>query len=142
MIENVSANGARIRIPQATAEISRLDRIQIRIPPLSPLDADPILPCMVRHAVSSDGSVDIGVRYLATSAVHYQLIADLLYGNSDQWTQMQASRRINPGLLRGTIWFWGLEIKETLRGLSNFAGLARRPAAPVLQGEREAEVSR
>jgi cellulose synthase (UDP-forming) len=142
MIENVSSNGARIRIPQATANVSRLDRIEVRIAPLSPLSADPLLPCMVRQVVSGDGSVFLGVRYLATTAVHYQLIADLLYGNSDQWTEMQAARRINPGLLRGTIWFWGLGIQETVRGLRNFVGAAKRPSVPTLQGEREAEVSR
>ena len=142
IIENVSSHGARIRIPQATAEISRPDRIEVRIAPLSPMSADPILPCMVRHAVSSEGSADLGVRYLATTAVHYQIVADLLYGNSDQWTEMQAARRINPGLLRGTIWFWGLGIRETLRGLRNFAGAPRGHARPALQGEREAEVSR
>ena len=142
IIENVSSNGARIRIPQATAEISRLDRIEVRIAPLSKMSADPILPCMVRHAVSSDGSADLGVKYLATTAVHYQIVADLLYANSDQWTEMQAARRVNPGLLRGTIWFWGLGIRETIRGLLSFAGAAKRPAAPELQGEPKAEASR
>jgi cellulose synthase (UDP-forming) len=141
-IENVSANGAGIRIAQTDAGVARLDRIAIRVPPLAPIDVDPVLPCMVRHKTQGDGSILLGVRYLPTTSVHYRLVADLLYANSDQWSSMQAARRVNPGLLRGTIWFYGLAIRETARGLFYFGRAAKRPAAPELQGQREAEDAR
>jgi cellulose synthase (UDP-forming) len=139
VIENVSVNGAGIRIAETSASIERLDRIEIRFPPLASLNADPILPCMVRHTTQSDGSTLIGVRFLATTAVHYQLVADLLYANSDQWSAMQAARRANPGLLRGTIWFYGLAIRETARGLFYFGRATKRPPTPALQGQRQVE---
>jgi cellulose synthase (UDP-forming) len=109
------------------------------VAPFAPIDVDPVLPCMVRHKTQGDGSILLGVRYLPTTAVHYQLVADLLYANSDQWSSMQAARRVNPGLLRGTIWFYGLAIRETARGLFYFGRAAKRPPAPELQGQREAE---
>ena len=136
VIENVSANGARIRVPDPAANVSRLDRIEVRVLP-SPGGADPILPCMVRHIASSDGSVVLGVRYLATTATHYQVVAELLFGNSDQWTEMQAARRVNPGLLRGTLWFYGLAFRETARGLFYFGRAIKRQPLPELQGQRE-----
>jgi cellulose synthase (UDP-forming) len=139
VIENVSANGAAIRIAQMDAGVARLDRIQIRVPPLSPLAADPLLPCMVRHRTQADDSIVLGVRYIASTAVHYQVVADLLFANSDQWSSMQAARRVNPGLLRGTIWFYGLAIRETARGLFYFGRATRPPSAPQMQRPREAE---
>jgi cellulose synthase (UDP-forming) len=142
IIENVSANGAGIRIANLNGSVARLERIEIRVPPFAPIDADPILPCMVRHTTQGDGSTLLGVRYLASTATHYRLVADLLYANSDQWSAMQAARRVNPGLLRGTIWFYGLAIRETARGLFYFGRATKRPLAPELQGQREAEDAR
>jgi cellulose synthase (UDP-forming) len=139
VIENVSANGTAIRIAQMDAGVARLDRIQIRVPPLSPLDVDSLLPCMVRRRTQGDGSIVLGVRYLASTAVHYQIVADLLFANSDQWSSMQAARRVNPGLLRGTIWFFGLAIRETARGFFYFGRATKPPSAPEMQRQREAE---
>ena len=140
VIENVSANGAGVRIAQIDAGVARFDRIELRVPPLGPLDGEPVLPCMVRHATPSEGGMLIGLRYQPTTALHFRLVADLLFANSEQWSALQAARRVNPGLLRGTVWFYGLAIVETARGLLYF-GRAAKPA-PALKAQREAEDAR
>ena len=50
----------------------------------------------------------------------HSLVADLIFANSQQWTEFQLSRRGNPGLLRGTFWFFGLAFYQTSRGLMYF----------------------
>ena len=141
-IENVSANGAGLRLTEPRVDIGRLEVINLRISPLAPISADPVLPCMVRHVAQSDDGTLIGVRYQATTAAHFQIVADLLFANSDQWTTMQSSRRVNPGLIRGTIWFYGLAFREMARGLLYFGRPARggRPAA--LEGQPRTEDAR
>jgi cellulose synthase (UDP-forming) len=138
-IENVSANGAGLRITGSSADIERLQVINLRIPPLAPIGGDPVLPCMVRHVTHSDGSILIGLRYQATTAIHFRLVADLLFANSDQWTTMQSSRRVNPGLIRGTIWFYGLAFREMARGLFYFGRSTRGRRPVALEGQRTAE---
>lgn len=53
------------------------------------------------------------------------MIADLIFANSSQWSQFQESRRYNPGIIRGTIWFIGLALYQTSRGLVYFFRSAR-----------------
>ena len=62
-------------------------------------------------------SIAVGCRYAAIEPAHHRLVADLVFANSAQWTQFQLSRRGNPGLMRGTIWFFGLALFQTYRGL-------------------------
>jgi cellulose synthase (UDP-forming) len=117
MIDNVSAYGAGIRLVGPVKDLSRDSHLRIRFTPLTKLDGDPELPAVVRRIDSNAGTTTVGVRYLTTEPVHYRLIADLLYANSDRWTAFQAGRRYNPGLVRGTIWFYALAVKQTIRGL-------------------------
>jgi cellulose synthase (UDP-forming) len=138
-IENVSANGAAIRISEPNAQIARLEVVDLRISSQGPVSADPVLPCMVRHVTRSNGSVLIGLRYQASAASHFQLVADLLFANSDQWTAMQNARRVNPGVIRGTIWFYGLALRETFRGLYYFARSVRGVGAAAAKQRRAAE---
>jgi cellulose synthase (UDP-forming) len=133
VIEDVSANGAGIRLVGPVTGLARDSHMRIRFTPLSQLDGDPVLPATVRHVESRAGTTSVGVRYIATEAIHYRLVADLLYANSDRWTEFQASRRYNPGLIRGTIWFYALAVKQTVRGLVYLYrhSVAARPARVV-----------
>ncbi len=117
MIENVSANGAGIRLVGPVPGIGRDSQIRISFKPLSAIEGEPVLPAIVRHTSTHAGTTSIGVRYITTEAIHYRLVADLLYANSDRWTEFQEGRRHNPGLVRGTIWFYALAVKQTVRGL-------------------------
>jgi cellulose synthase (UDP-forming) len=74
------------------------------------------LPLRVRTMTHEDG-VFLGTQFMPGTAEHHRLIADLIFANSDQWTQFQRSRRRNPGILRGTFWFLGTAFWQTGRGL-------------------------
>jgi cellulose synthase (UDP-forming) len=141
MIEDVSANGAGIRLVGPVGGISRDSHIQIRIAPLSAMDGDPMLPAIVKRMDSHAGTTTIGVRYLTTEPSHHGLVADLLFANSERWTEFQAGRRSNPGIVRGTVWFYALAIKQTVRGLvylyrASFNKRSARVTPPQSAGER------
>ncbi|CAM5776812.1 cellulose synthase catalytic subunit (UDP-forming) [Labrys miyagiensis] len=135
MIENVSANGAGIRIVGAAPTLANETHLHIRFTPLSALDGDPTLPAVVRRIDHNAGTTTVGVRYLTTDPVHHRLVADLLYATSDRWTAFQTGRRYNPGLIRGTIWFYALAVKQTVRGLVYLyrTSVPARAASPAPQ---------
>ncbi|MBP0582606.1 UDP-forming cellulose synthase catalytic subunit [Labrys sp. LIt4] len=135
MIENVSTNGAGISIVGAVKGLERESLLRIRFTPLSRLDGRPELPVVVRRVSAGAGSTTIGVRFQTSDPIHFRLVADLLYATSDRWTAFQAARRYNPGILRGTIWFYALALKQTVRGLIYLyrASVPARADSPVPQ---------
>ena len=137
-IEDVSANGAGLRLTDSSVDIARLEVIELRISTLAPI-VDPVLPCMVRHVRKSGDGTFIGVRYQATTAAHFQIVADLMFANSDQWAALQSSRRVNPGLIRGTIWFYGLAFREMARGLLFLVRPTGSAQLAALKGEPKTE---
>ncbi len=133
---------AGLRLTDSSVDIARLEVIDLKISTHAPIGVDAVLPCMVRHVRKSDDGTFIGVRYQATTAAHFQIVADLLFANSDQWTAMQSSRRVNPGLIRGTMWFYGLAFREMARGLL-YLGRSTRDGSPAaLEGETTTEEAR
>ncbi|MGO7544058.1 cellulose synthase catalytic subunit (UDP-forming), partial [Rhizobium ruizarguesonis] len=66
----------------------------------------------VRNIEPSGDISNVGCQYVPKIALDHLLIADLMFANSDQWTEFQASRRRNPGLIRGTVWFLGIDIVD------------------------------
>lgn len=115
-IEDVSVNGVRVQLfgtqtpppPQGTAEL--------RFPTYFD-GATYSLPLSIRNVSHEPDAVYLGCQFRAETALHHRMVADLIFANSDQWTQFQLSRRGNPGLLRGTAWFLGLALFQTYRGL-------------------------
>jgi cellulose synthase (UDP-forming) len=75
------------------------------------------LPLAIRNEEGTSDSTFFGCQYQPSTTIHHRLIADLMFANSNQWTEFQLSRRGNPGLLRGTVWFFGLAFFQTYRGL-------------------------
>ncbi len=75
------------------------------------------LPLTIRNEQGQSDATFFGCQYQPSTTIHHRLIADLMFANSNQWTEFQLSRRGNPGLLRGTIWFFGLAFFQTYRGL-------------------------
>jgi len=138
-IEDVSLGGARIRVVHAAADRIKVnDEAAVRFEPLStnlPLD---VLPLTVRNFVEDGNTVIIGCRFRTSTAQHYRLIADLLFANSKQWSEFQESRRVNIGIIRGTLWFIKTSIYQTFRGMGY---LMRRIGAARDEGQREPEVN-
>jgi cellulose synthase (UDP-forming) len=119
-IEDVSVHGARLHVFSKTFDPLEIDaRGAIKFRPYSGADEE-TLPIAVRNIKASGEITSIGCLYLPHNARDHRLIADLIFANSDQWTRFQLSRRRNPGLIRGTIWFLSVAFYQTSRGLVYF----------------------
>lgn len=118
-IEDVSVYGARVNVfVQNIPHLVVDTRGEIRFTPYSGDGEPEILPVAIRNSSVAGDIVTVGCRYLPEVARHHSLVADLIFANSKQWTDFQLSRRGNPGLLRGTLWFFGLAFYQTSRGLA------------------------
>lgn len=118
VIEDVSMGGIRIRTelpPEAKAAIGMHGVVRVTPPDKCLSDT---LPVLVRNVAHDGDAVVLGTQFNARSAAHYQLIADLIFANADEWKKFQASRRNNPGVFRGTLMFLMIASYQTLRGLA------------------------
>jgi cellulose synthase (UDP-forming) len=117
-IENVSVHGAALQVYTEGFRGIGVESNKgiIRFQPYSDLPIGE-LPVDIRNFESVGDVTSIGCRYMPEKASDHRLIADLIFANSAQWTQFQTARRNNPGLLRGTIWFLGVALYQTTRGL-------------------------
>ena len=144
MIDDGSVGGARVR-PNANVTLPEIERGQAAVLRFKPLSANirlDTLPITIRNIERDADGLLIGGQFAPTEPQHYRLISDLIFASSEQWTKFQASRRKNPGVLRGTINFVRLSIFHTGRGLSYLVHLhklwreRRRhpPLAPAKRG--------
>lgn len=132
-IEDVSVNGARVIVHGRIAEDVRvLHETRIRFRPHSEIPTNE-LPVTVRNMQAGQQGMAIGCQYDPKGPDHHRLVSDLIFANSAQWTAFQLSRRVNPGLVRGTLWFLWLAAYQTGRGLVYlFKRRGQNPApAPV-----------
>ncbi|HEV7250773.1 MAG TPA: UDP-forming cellulose synthase catalytic subunit [Shinella sp.] len=131
-LENVSAHGARVQVFGLETEIAPASRGFLRFAP-SGSDREETLPVEVRNLENQGSVVAVGCRFRPEEARHHALVADLIFANSNQWSDFQVSRRYNPGLFRGSLWFLGIAFYQTSRGLVYFArsfGGKKGEAAP------------
>lgn len=116
-IDNVSVHGARLNVFNKQLDPLAIGMEgEIRFQPYSGAEME-TLPLIVRNMQSTGDITAVGCQYIPKSALDHRLIADLVFANSDQWTQFQLARRRNPGLIKGTIWFLGMSLYQTSRGL-------------------------
>ncbi|PZO81768.1 MAG: cellulose synthase catalytic subunit (UDP-forming) [Mesorhizobium amorphae] len=127
-IEDVSVQGARVQVTGAMNEPTLDQSGTLSFTMLSD-GTEGTLPITVRNFERTPGGAFVGVRYQPQTATDHKQIADLIFANSDQWTQFQLSRRGNPGLLRGTFWFLRLAFYQTYRGLVYFVRNIRKTEA-------------
>ena len=119
-LENVSANGARVQVFGLEPDLATGARCQLRFTPYS-AHYEEALPVDVRNVENLGSVVAVGCRFMPEAARHHSLVADLIFANSNQWSDFQVSRRYNPGLFRGSLWFLGIALYQTSRGLIYFA---------------------
>lgn len=120
-IENVSAHGARVQVYGLPTDELLVDvRGQIRFQPYSGDGTFETLPVSIRNIETEGDLTIVGCRYLPEIAHHHSLVADLIFANSQQWSEFQRKRRGNPGLVRGTLWFLWLALYQMSRGLIYF----------------------
>ncbi|MBL0372156.1 UDP-forming cellulose synthase catalytic subunit [Rhizobium sp. KVB221] len=129
-IENVSAQGARIQAFQFETHGVAIDTMGAIRFKSSGSEVEEELPVAIRNLQDSGDVASIGCRFVPTAARHHYLVADLIFANSNQWSDFQLARRYNPGLLKGTLWFLGLAFYQTSRGLIYLVkGIRTRPEA-------------
>ena len=122
-IEDVSVGGARIRLPHKLSNpVEPGKSYDVRFAVRAEVGAD-TLPIEVSRVWSAGESIYLGCRFKPSEAVHYKLIADLIFANAKQWADWQNTRRRNIGVLRGTLFFLKLSLYATGRG---FVYLLRR----------------
>ena len=115
-IEDVSVNGLRLQVYGKGIDPKLDDELIVRFK--THFDGKTHeLPLGVRNNAAAAEASFLGCRFKPSTTIHHRLIADLMFANSDQWTEFQLSRRGNPGLLRGTVWFFSLAFYQTYRGL-------------------------
>jgi cellulose synthase (UDP-forming) len=86
------------------------------------------IPLALKRIRRGDGSTVLGCAFVTEGAHHNRLIADLIFADSGQWELFQRARRRNPGILRGSIWFFGVCFYQTFRGLGYLLrGVGRKP---------------
>ncbi|MGV1918005.1 UDP-forming cellulose synthase catalytic subunit [Rhizobium sp. 22-785-1] len=119
-VQNVSVHGMLINVFE-----DDLDRIEkgssalIKVEPYSPGSPSTMTIDIVR-TVKQQGFMSIGCTFAPKENIERRLIADLIFANSEQWTEFQRARRRNPGLIRGTASFLAIALFQTQRGLFYF----------------------
>ena len=116
-VENVSVNGLLINIfDKGLSSLDKGTQATIRIKPFSEGAPDSMGINIVR-TVQNDGFVSVGCTFSPVRALDHRLIADLIFANSEQWSEFQRARRKNPGLIKGTATFLAIAFYQTNRGL-------------------------
>ncbi|MDQ0454923.1 UDP-forming cellulose synthase catalytic subunit [Rhizobium paknamense] len=117
-IEDVSVRGARLNVFSRQFSQMQAGAIaEIRMQ-LHGRDEMATLPLVIRNTEQQGEILALGCQYLPQSAKDHRQIVDLIFANSDQWSDFQKSRRRNPGIIRGTVWFLGMALFQTSRGLA------------------------
>ncbi len=137
-VEDASVGGARINVaglrPQ---DVERGMTASIRFKTSVEIPTKE-LPITLRTIAPGAKGVMLGCRYEPVVSDHYRLISDLIFSSSDQWAKFQWSRRVNIGILRGTIWFIGLSVYQTGRGLGYLMQSLRRDRTTSIPAEKPA----
>ncbi len=119
-VENVSVHGMLINIFEpGLAPVAKDTTATIRVKPHSEGVPETMSINIVR-SVKKDGFTSVGSTFSPKQAVDHRLIADLIFANSEQWSEIQRVRRKNPGLIKGTVTFMAIAIYQTQRGLFYF----------------------
>ncbi|MBJ3777693.1 UDP-forming cellulose synthase catalytic subunit [Acuticoccus mangrovi] len=117
-IDDVSITGARILVPgNVLRQIKPGEQIIMRFQPMAPLASNE-LPLTVRSVVRDEGGAALGSEFTVVDPRQYELVADLVFANSDEWVRFQASRRKDIGAFRGIVEFISLAVFQMVRGLS------------------------
>jgi cellulose synthase (UDP-forming) len=119
-IEDVSVGGAQVHI--FSRQVKGAEKGKEALLQFQPhgSKANQTLPIVIRSIESSGDLTVIGCQYQPAGPLDHRWIADLIFANSQQWSQFQESRRKNPGLVKGSIVFLGVALYQTSRGLAYF----------------------
>ncbi|CAD7051801.1 cellulose synthase catalytic subunit (UDP-forming) [Pseudorhizobium halotolerans] len=116
-IEDVSVGGAKVNVnAKHIRALTKGKKSLLRFQPHGRMGVE-TLPIIIRGIDPVGDMTVIGCQYDPASPADHRWIADLIFANSDQWSQFQQSRRTNPGIIKGTVVFLGVALYQTTRGL-------------------------
>ncbi|WP_296101103.1 UDP-forming cellulose synthase catalytic subunit [uncultured Agrobacterium sp.] len=119
-VQNVSVHGMLINVFEDDLDrIEKGSSARIKVEPYSPGSPSTMTIDIVR-TVKQQGFMSIGCTFAPKENIERRLIVDLIFANSEQWTEFQRARRRNPGLIRGTASFLAIALFQTQRGLFYF----------------------
>ncbi|CAD7049945.1 cellulose synthase catalytic subunit (UDP-forming) [Pseudorhizobium endolithicum] len=116
-IEDVSVGGARVHVlAKHIRALTKGRKALLRFQPHGKTNLE-TLPVIIRGIDPVGDMTVIGCEYDPADASDHRWIADLIFANSQQWSQFQQSRRTNPGIIKGTVLFLSVALYQTSRGL-------------------------
>jgi cellulose synthase (UDP-forming) len=93
-------------------------KAELRFTPSKPLPSDR-MPIVVRDVgVMTNGDIQLGCSSAPTEPVHDRLLADLVFSDSARWQALLLRRRVEVGVIRGTLFVIFTSLVHALRGIS------------------------
>jgi cellulose synthase (UDP-forming) len=119
MIEDGSMSGVRILVKRGgIGAIAPGTQGEVRFVPSKPLPSDR-MPVVVRDVgVLTNGDTQIGCSVAPTEPAHARLLADLVYSDSARWQALLLRRRVEVGVVRGTLFVIFKSLVHAIRGIS------------------------
>jgi cellulose synthase (UDP-forming) len=128
IIEDVSTQGVGVRLRSARVPFLKDSLGAIRFAPTAKI-TDNELNVEVRNIMTVEGALVLGCHFVLDRTNDYRLLADLLYGSSAQWANLQEARRSDIGIIGGTLRFLGIALFQTTRGLTYLVRFRQQPVA-------------
>jgi cellulose synthase (UDP-forming) len=136
-ILDVSSTGVSVQIRKNRTGLTKEYLGAIRFEPHAKIE-NTELGVEIRNSVGSENGLIVGCQYVLRSANDYRLMADLLYANSAQWREQQVSRRLNMGIIEGTLRFLWIALFQTSRGLAYLIRFGQTPNVKQRRTQRAA----
>jgi cellulose synthase (UDP-forming) len=137
VIMDVSSSGVSVRLRSNRDRIMKDAPGLIRFAPYSKLEHNE-LTVEIRNSSTGEEGAILGCQYDLRTASDYRLMADLLYANSAQWSDRLNSRRLNMGIVEGTLRFLWIAGFQTSRGLAYLIRFGQSPRAKTTRSRRAA----
>ena len=124
VIENVSTRGASIRPMAASLALSAGQHAEVTIVTASD-DRTLSVGFRVQEVRTDDKGLALACRFDRDTLSYSLAIADLFFGDAEQWSRFQQARHLNIGVLAGSVRFLAIAMFQTARGLSYLLGIQR-----------------
>lgn len=131
-IQDASTTGARVKLLTPGIDLPEGEGLPVGRLHVETLDGQSVtggIPVIVRRTISEPDSLAIGLQYLKPAPQHYTIIAELMYGQGKPLSDFWNLRRAGKGLLRGTLMFLRMSLRQMVRGLQ-FGWLALGQTRP------------
>ncbi|WP_137151250.1 UDP-forming cellulose synthase catalytic subunit [Devosia sp. FKR38] len=134
-IVDVSSAGLGVRLRSSRSGVTKDSLSHLRFEPYSAIE-NPEMALDVRNVVTSENGTLLSCQFVLNTPNDFRLMADLLYANSEQWSERLNSKRINVGIIEGVLRFLWIALYQTSRGLSYYVRFGKTPAVKATRAPR------